>query len=197
MDEPFKAHDAEPRDVSILGRALNRVGWRLRLLLWRLRRRHQYQDERWDPMEITPDVLTPVRVEELPAPHHLFKCRYADRSRNLIERHEHDPGQAGREFLATLTDEEAALCQYHQADWKRIAALSVAVLARMQEGQRRDKALRVIARRYGLNHRDELELMFLFADPIHWGFGTDELQNGQHRVCALKKASVEFCVVER
>jgi hypothetical protein len=111
-------------------------------------------------------VLTKVRVEDLPAPHHLFKCRYADRSGALIERYQDDPGRAGSEFLATLTEQEAARCRYHQADWRKVAPLSVAVLARMQEGQRRDKAIMAISRRFKLSDRDKSELHFLFADPI-------------------------------
>lgn len=189
--------DSKPRHHTIARRTRHRLKWQLRLAVSRLRRRHDYQDERWNPLEITPRVLTTVRVEDLPVPHHLFKCRYADRSGELIELYEDDPARAGKEFLASLTDEEAARCGYHQADWRKIASLSVAVLARMQEGQQREKAIKAISRRFKLSHRDELELLILFADPISWGFDTDELGNGQHRVCALKKAGAEFCIVER
>jgi hypothetical protein len=73
----------------------------------------------------------------------------------------------------------------------------LAVLARMQEGQHRDKALKEISRRFKLTDRDQSELFCLFADPIHWGFGADKLGNGQHRVCALKMAGAKFCIVER
>jgi hypothetical protein len=178
-------------------RILRTLKWRLQLVVSRLRPGHEYQDERWDPLDIIPAVLTAVRVEDLPVPHHLFKCRYAYRSRELIERYQDDPGRAGKEFLATLTDQEAARCPYHQTDWRNVAALSVAVLARVQEGQRQDKAIKAIALRFNLKDRGEVELFSLFADPIHWGFGTDELGNGQHRVCALKKADAEFCIVAR
>lgn len=163
--------------------------------------RHEYQDERWDPLEIAPDLLTTVRVSEIPMPHLLFKCLYAQRSLELVERYkdsyEGDPGRAGREFLARLTDEEASRCSYHRADWRTVAALSVAVLARLQEGQARDKAIATLARRFSLSAEDQSALRWLFWDPIHWGFEAEELANGQHRVCALKRAGVEYCVVER
>lgn len=174
---------------------------RLRFAVSRRRLRHEYQDERWGPLEILPDVLTTVRVADLPAPHHLFKCLYADRSGELVERYEDsnetDPGRAGRQFLSTLTVEEAARCPYHRADWQTVGALSVAVLARIQDGLRREKALAAISRRHGLGEEDESALRGLFWDPIHWGFGADGLDNGQHRVCALKMSGAELCVVER
>jgi hypothetical protein len=97
----------------------------------------------------------------------------------------------------SLSERALGFAAYHQADWRKVAALSVAVLARMQEGQRRGKALKAIASRFQLSDLDQLELLCLFADPIHWGFGAAGLDNGQHRVCALKKAGAELCVVER
>ena len=196
IDGPFKA-DLKPRTLTGVTRLTRQLRWRLQLALSRLRRLHEYQDERWNPLEITPEVLTTVRVEDLPVPHHLFKCRYADRSGKLVERYQDEPGRAGNEFLTALTDEEAARCRYHQRDWSKIAALSVAVLARIQEGQQRDKAISAISRRFKLSDKDELELLCLFADPICWGLGAHELSNGQHRVCALKKSGAEFCIVER
>jgi hypothetical protein len=150
-------------------------------------------------LEIMPEVLTTVRVEDLPVPQHLFRCRYADRSRELADRYEDeaDPGRAGGEFLAMLTSEEAAQCPYHQVDWKTVAALSVAVLARIQEGQRQQRAIAAVSRRHELSVEDAWALGSLFWDPIHWSFTSDELGNGQHRVCALKRSDAEFCVVER
>ncbi len=178
-------------------RVLRILRWRLGLVVSRLRQRHEYQDERWDPLEITPATLTTVRVEDLPVPHHLFKCLHQDRFDEMLGRHRDEPGRAYSEFLAGLDPEQVARCPYHQADWQKVAALSVAVLARVQEGQRRDKALEQISRRFKLTDRDQIELFFLFADPIHWGFGADQLGNGQHRVCALRMAGAEFCIVER
>lgn len=57
--------------------------------------------------------------------------------------------------------------------------------------------LKDISRRFNLTDRDQAELLSLFVDPIVWGFDAPQLSNGQHRVCALKKASVALCIVER
>lgn len=192
----FDSEDIPPGSGSGLRRVLRAVRCRLRMALGRLRKHHGYQDERWNPLEITPDVLTATRVEDLPFPHHLFKCLYKARFEELMTRFE-EPGRAGQEFIARLTLEEASRCPYHQVDWPTIARLSIAVLARIQEGQRRDLAIREISRRFHLTNRDQAELLSLFIDPISWGFGSPQLSNGQHRVCAMKKAGAEFCIVER
>ena len=198
----FDAASAErrrsgPRDRGAPGLStVTRLGWRLRLWRGRLQR-PRYQDDEWDPLEFGTHVLTTVSVADIPAPVHLFKCPHEERLGQLHELDKETRCRAWDEFATGLTDEDLARCEYHQADWQKVAALSVAVLARMQAGQRRGKALRVICRKYLLEDRDQLALCFLFHDPISWGFGAPELANGQHRVCALKMSRADLCVVER
>lgn len=142
-------------------------------------------------------MLSSTSVAELPSPFHLFRCPYEKRLGELDDLDERARRQAWERFAERLTAAELAACSYHQADWRKVAALSLAVLDRIQSGQSRRRAVRVIADRFKLGSEDRWALSSLFSDPIIWHFGSSEIISGQHRICALKVAHAYRCVVER
>jgi hypothetical protein len=186
------------RNIPVMRRllAMSRLGWRLRLFLQGQRRR-RHEDEEWDPLRFSPSVLTTVKVADVPPPHHLFKCPHEERLGQLSDLEGEVHRQAWGVFAASLTSDDLRRCGYHDADWRKIAALSIVVLARIQDGQRCHAALRRIRRRYELSEEDGRALWSLFTDPIIWSFDSPELANGQHRVCALKLAWADLCIVIR
>lgn len=142
-----------------------------------------------------------VRVDALPYAHQPYQCRHAGRF---------DPAGGGPEdlhwtehavaqgclFFESLTPADFTSCRYHQADWHKIALLSIYALA-IGPGEAGDylAACQAVIKHHRLRRRDQGWLISLFTEPIDWHPGLVTVTNGQHRICALRAAGAAECVV--
>lgn len=140
-------------------------------------------------------VFEAVDVDTLPPPHNPSKCRYAKRfvgiDRRLAKKGPVDELAAGREFLATLSPEECAKCEYHQADWRAVADESVRIVAALGRRDEEDYLEAVASSALAERERDWLET--LFSDPVDIAGGS--YTNGQHRGCALRFSGAQRAAV--
>ena len=81
-------------------------------------------------------------------------------------------------------------CSYHSSDWRIIAAAACLALElqRRRDRERWDGTpAALFGECAGRLHETELDAVTqLFRDPISWRVGQTELNNGQHRACALR-----------
>lgn len=132
-----------------------------------------------------------VSAAELPWPHSLFKCPYAERGKDIARTY---PGgrradqTAHAELFAGLTEEEFAACPYHRGDWPAIAE-AVLAFAEVNEDEEPERASALYAMEH-LSPRDREWAQRMLSDHIWWEEGSTSLTNGQHRVCAMRQASV-------
>ncbi|MHB8190671.1 MAG: hypothetical protein ACYDHP_09695 [Ferrimicrobium sp.] len=134
-------------------------------------------------------IFEAMLVAKLPPPHGPSRCKYKDRFDQIANNigaeadgSSHDDLEAGRRFLATLTPEDRASCQYHRANWKAIADESVRILEQL--GRCDQENYKARAELSDLDDEDRRWLVSLFDDPIR--ADEDEYSNGQHRGCALR-----------
>ena len=142
--------------------------------------------------------LALVAVADLPWPHNPSECASKQRFDDLAELygspHRHCPA-VGAHWSLSLDETDYEACHYHQADWRRIAGVSVEVF----EGLREDAGLDVVVEAVDRILGDTPEGAWcrsLFSDPIVWSPGQDSVTNGQHRSCALRAGGGPFCVVD-
>ncbi len=128
------------------------------------------------------DGVTGVRAvpaAALPWPHGLFKCKYADRGKQLAQTYpggRHADQTAHAELFASLTEEEFTACPYHQADWQAITE-AVLALAEVDEDEEPNRASELYAMDH-LSPRDREWARRLLGDHIWWDEGSDSLTNG-------------------
>lgn len=136
--------------------------------------------------------VRPVAATELPWPHSLFKCPYAERAKALARTYPDTPGVAQvahAELFLQLHPEEFAACPYHQADdWEAIAQAVLAHAEAEQAGED-DRAEELYAMEH-LSERDRKWARQMVADHLWWDEGQTRITNGQHRVCAMRAAGV-------
>lgn len=150
-----------------------------------------------------------VPLSDLPWPHLLGKCDLrewiGDVARTYPSRlHDAQAGSwnetdarqaaAAEAFGQIQADDGFTACDRHQANW---AAIGAAATELVHEGVTDASE---IAQRSAADERltesDRSWLYWLFADPIMWDDGDSIVANGQHRICALRAASVELCPVQ-
>jgi hypothetical protein len=135
-----------------------------------------------------------VAVADLPLAHLPSSCAHFGRFMELEIAHSDEPESVVRALWhQSLTPEDYAACEYHQADWLAIADASIAVLESVADSKR---DLVVACADQALPSDDLYWLMSLFADPIMWRRGGDGVENGQHRVCALRAAGAASVAVD-
>ncbi len=135
-----------------------------------------------------------IAVADLPLAHLPSSCAHYDRFADLEVAHSAEPEAALRRLWhQSLTAEDCAACEYHQADWLAIAAASVAVLESAAASKR---DLVATCADQALPPEDLFWLMSLFEHPIMWRRGADGVENGQHRVCALRAAGAPSVAVD-
>jgi hypothetical protein len=141
-----------------------------------------------------------VMVSELPPLHKLFKCAHAGRFDVILETVPATGNrlarrlQAGRLFVASLTPDDCASCDYHASDWLSIAQAAVSVVRRAGDCPTSEEIER--GRKLGhVKRRDEPFYWSLFDDPIVFGKG--QFWDGQHRACAVRLSGVRELVVRR
>ncbi|MGA9314513.1 MAG: hypothetical protein WBV77_07790 [Solirubrobacteraceae bacterium] len=137
-----------------------------------------------------------VPVTAFPFAHNPFRCPHYERFCNLERACAEAPdGVVGKRWHLTLTGDDLAACEFHEADWCSIAEASVAALR--NAGPRATKAnLRAACSEQKLPRDDALWLYWLFADPIDWRPGEPNVTNGQHRLCALRAAGAQFVAAD-
>jgi hypothetical protein len=138
---------------------------------------------------VTRDTWLSYPVQDLPPFHKPFKCQHQGRFETMLaaipvsKRHwTEDEADAGRAFLASLTEEDRAACRYHSGNWKSVADTSVAILSEL--GTRDDRRDFERAARARLKGRDREHLVSLFSSPIT--VSADRFTDGQHRSCAIR-----------
>ena len=143
-----------------------------------------------------------VSVDQLPSPHHLFRCPFAREHKRCVAAV--GESSAG---LAVAFDRFAAAvaprtwqCDYHHADWETATAAAIAALDDAAPWASSRALASVAAEIAGARGGDEMTMWMahsLFADPIFlMRSDLPALGNGQHRVCAMKIAGVMRCVID-
>jgi hypothetical protein len=137
-----------------------------------------------------------VPVTAFPFAHRPFRCTHYERFCELERACADAPaGVVGKRWHMTLTDEDFAACEFHEADWRLIAEASVVALR--SAGPRATKAdLHATCSEQALPRDEALWLYWLFADPIDWRPGEPSVTNGQHRLCALRAAGAQFVAAD-
>jgi hypothetical protein len=147
----------------------------------------------WSPSSLTTGVerLRVVRVDDLPWPRSLRRCAHRRRLRRAIlaspptrflssSRHQAACRGVSARVLGGLGTDDFAACPFHRGDWRLVARAAVTLARGGDPG--------------ALPEREGRWLASLVEDPIAWDEGSARLDNGQHRVCALRAAGVELCV---
>lgn len=151
-----------------------------------------------DPERNVIDRLAVVAVADLPWPHHPGACYWKQRFEQLhslypVERNDHPA--VGAHWFLTLTEADFEACRYHQADWKKIAEVSVNVFRELGDAAVVDNALEAVDRILG-DSPEGRWCASLFRDPIVWPSKHSSVANGQHRSCALRASGAPLCVVD-
>jgi hypothetical protein len=142
--------------------------------------------------------LVVVAVADIPWPHNPAGCTRHTRFeeiRALYPQSGHPPPAAGAQWFLSLGEADFAACEYHQADWCRIAEVSVDVLRELEPDGDLDDVLAAVNSRL----EDPIETRWcvsLFGHPIAWNPGQDSVVNGQHRSCALRASGAIWCVAD-
>jgi hypothetical protein len=132
-----------------------------------------------------------VPVTAFPFAEDPFRCPHHNRFCELERAFGDAPdGVAGAQWHLTLTAEDFAACEYHRVDWRAIADASVAVLNTAGPRATKDGLVAACGKQ-GLPADETLWLYWLFAEPIDWRPGSSCVNNGQHRLCALRAAGAE------
>jgi len=136
------------------------------------------------------DAIRPVAASQLPWPHGLFKCPYADRATHLAATYPKGHGTtAHAELFTQLRKDDFAACPYHQADdWGAIADAVLAFAAAQRDSG--DEPVDRSAYAAPLSDRDRGWFRSLINGRIRWDTGAQHLTDGQHRLCALRAADV-------
>ncbi len=149
--------------------------------------------------EVHEPVFEAIPVDKLPPPHLPFKCALAERFEAIKANvgpedvDQADSVRLGEQFLATLTADDRASCDFHAADWRSIAEESVRILETSPSADQ--DGLVTLARSCPLPSSDRRWLASLFGQPVvvhERSFG-----DGQHRGCALRFSGARQAVVVR
>lgn len=148
--------------------------------------------------EIEEPVYEAIAVNDLPPPHNPFKCALFERFKTMKAQsgETDDDAQAaaiGRRFLASLTAEDRATCDFHAVDWRAVADESVRILEGSPSAG--EDELITLARSTQLPDRERRLLVSLFAEPVL--VHEDSFGDGQHRGCALRFSGASRAVVVR
>jgi hypothetical protein len=139
-----------------------------------------------------------AEVANLPWGHGLFNCRYSDLFEAAVREVPPDREEDGQPLIEavarSLSSDQLRGCRYHPPDWKLAARTAIEC---WRESEPEDEILRVgeIFARADLPAEALWAAESFFVQPIY--IDGPFLGNGQHRVCAMKLAGVDRCLVER
>jgi hypothetical protein len=150
--------------------------------------------------EISEPIFEALPVTQLPPPHCPYSCEHFERFQAMDAAAQVKGGgrreteeELGLRFWGSLAPDDLLMCRYHQADWRTIADLSVAIL----EDTGGDSSHFNYSERAGtIGNLSEAErgwLISLFTNPII--ISEDGYTNGQHRACALRFSGAKRGVV--
>jgi hypothetical protein len=149
-----------------------------------------------EPERLPGEYLRAVPVTALPFPHGAFRCPHHQRFLGLARLYDDlDRTVAGAHWYLTLTSDDFAQCPFHQCDWRKVADISVAILESLTPTATHDD-LMVACAAQALPKQEVEGLLSLFTFPIDWTPDSPTVTNGQHRLCALRAAGAERCVVD-
>jgi hypothetical protein len=135
-------------------------------------------------------------LASVPWPHGIFRCRYTavfDAVVGDIPADRPESAQPLVENVArSLSPEQLSRCDYHRPDWIRAAKVAIDCWRACESGRRSDVGAALD--RVAMSEDTRWAAESFFVEPI-WIDGP-LLGNGQHRVCAMKLAGVQSCVVE-
>lgn len=134
-----------------------------------------------------------VLVKELPWPEDLFRCRWVKEFREASKAAPTTVEQRGAIacYAHQLTTAQLKECPYHRPDWSLAAGTAVELVGR---GRVSSTTAAEAADQRGFDVCTASALVAFFAEPIF--VDADGLGNGQHRVCAMKLAKVQYCPIE-
>lgn len=144
------------------------------------------------------DELRVVAVADLPWPHNPGSCRWRQRFEDLRELYPSDRDDQpalGAHWSLILSEDDLRSCQYHQADWRRVAEVSVNVLDALPQGAEIDDAITAVEEALGDSAEGDW-CSSLFTDPIVWHPEQRVVVNGQHRSCALRGSGAPLCIAD-
>jgi hypothetical protein len=149
-----------------------------------------------EPERLPGEHLRVLPVTALPFPHGPFRCPHNQRFLHLARTYDDlERTVVGAHWYLTLSSEDFAQCPFHQCDWRKVADTSVAILDSLATNATHDDLVAACSEQALL--KQELEgLLSLFTFPIDWTPGSPTVTNGQHRLCALRAAGAEQCVVD-
>lgn len=144
-------------------------------------------------------ALVVVKVAILPWPWGPFKCRFKERFDRLAAAANPEDEAARSAIFATMVSELSAAerqqCRYHQTNWT--IAAGVAVTAWCGKVSPDDAQFEDLVTHAGGGPDEWLGASSFFSEPIFLQpADPPTLGNGQHRVCAMKCAGVEHCLIE-
>ena len=150
-----------------------------------------------DESDLLPgESFAAVPITAFPFAHGPFRCPHYERFCELARACDGASDSViGARWHLTLTANDIAACEFHDADWRSIAAASVAVLKAAGPRATFDDLI-AACEQQGLPKAELLWLYWLFADPIHWRPGSPCVTNGQHRLCALRAAGAEHVAAD-
>jgi hypothetical protein len=149
-----------------------------------------------EPERLPTEYLRVIPVTALPFPHNPFRCPHHQRFDELAKLYDDDPEGvvAGAHWYLTLTPDDFARCPFHQCDWRKVADTGAAILESITPTATQRDLIETCAKQ-NLPEQERQGLQSLFALPIDWTPGCSTVTNGQHRLCALRAAGAEHCVI--
>lgn len=142
--------------------------------------------------------LRVIAVADLPWPHNPSCCKWSERFEQVEAVYPssgHPDPAVGAHWFLTLTDDDLAACRYHQADWHRIAEVSVEVFRSLANDATLEDALAAVEAELG-DSPERRWCSSLFLHPIVCRPKDRNVTNGQHRACALRASGAPVCVVD-
>ena len=136
---------------------------------------------------ITPERFSVVHPAVLPLPHNPSRCRFYEPA----DWNGHATLRERRARWLEVVESRWEECDYHVDDWAKIAQAACWVL----EIELQDEPEVWSTDRWSLlggypeaalDEREIHAVDMLFGDPITWTPGQDEVEDGQHRACALR-----------
>jgi hypothetical protein len=149
-----------------------------------------------EPERLPGEHLQALPVAALPFPHGPFRCPHNQRFLELARTYDDlERTVVGAHWYLTLSPEDFARCPFHQCDWRKVADRSVAILDSLAPDATHDDLVAACSEQ-DLQEQELEGLLSLFTFPIDWTPGSPSVTNGQHRLCALRAAGAEKCVVD-
>jgi hypothetical protein len=132
-------------------------------------------------------------VSDLPWPHYPFKCTF---NADFEAKHGTTDPETTQENFKQFVENETnpSECLRHTPDWR--PAADAAVEVSQHYGPTSES--QAVPHFATSNHSEEVKRLVLifWRDPIKWMPGKPQLNDGQHRTCALKASGAKSVIYE-